>query len=148
MSQSSGGRARNGVGQSGGAAFGNHHRGRAGRVSGADDGAEIVRVLNAVEHHMQPALGGGFFQRGVAGRGSVSDDALMRRPGGVAVEMLARLKADRNSAPAAQLNQFLKAHAGRPACDNHHRSSGNPARIASRTGWIPASRDIRIRVLS
>jgi hypothetical protein len=77
-----------------------------------------VRILNAVEHDVKAAAGCGFLERGVAGAGSIRDDALMRGSRRSPVQLLARLKADGNAAFTAEIDQFLKATAGR-AFGNH-----------------------------
>src|SRR5438477_4363167 len=40
----------------GGAALGNHNAIGAGRIGGADDGAQIVRIFHAIEHHDEGKL--------------------------------------------------------------------------------------------
>ena len=108
---------RDGFGQAGGAAFGNHHGGGSGGVGGADDGAQIMRVLNAIQQDDQAETGGSLFQRGGERRASEGHDILMVGCG--AIELGAGFKAQRNIALAAQFDDLLKARTGGAARDEN-----------------------------
>lgn len=112
VGERSGGGADNDFGETGGAALRNHDGRGAGGVCGADDRAEIVRILDTVENHVQTAAGDSLLECGVFGGGTDPDDALMRDAARGAIEMVARFEADGDAALAAQVDQFLDAGAG------------------------------------
>ena len=92
----------------GGAAFRNHYRRGSGGVSGAQDRSQVVGVFNAVEHDVKAACAGCLFERRVTLARAERDHALMRHSSGGAIQPLARLHANRNTALAAQVDQFLQ----------------------------------------
>src|ERR1019366_122105 len=107
----SGGGLYRGAGEPGGAALGDNDAIGAGAVGGANESAEIVRVLHAVEDHQKAVLGVPLFQQGVhvgvllaAGDG---DDALVGVGIGGAVELLAGQEADLHAAGPAVVDEAL-----------------------------------------
>jgi hypothetical protein len=82
-------------------------------VRGTDDGAEVVRVFDAVEDDDHPAFGG-LFEIGVALGGAESDDALMGGAAGEAVERVAGFEADGDAGLAREIDDLLKAGAACP----------------------------------
>lgn len=120
--ESAGGGARDGVGEGGGAALGNDDAGGSGGERGANDGAEVVRVFDAIEENEESGrifLCGGeevFEIEGAAG-GEESDDALMVAGGCEAVEAGTIFKADRNVGGAGKANEFFDAVAVAAAGD-------------------------------
>jgi DNA-binding transcriptional MerR regulator len=127
VGQGSGGRALHHLGQAGGAALGNDDGGGSGGVRGADNRTQIVRVLYAVQHDVQPAVCRGFVQAGVLGRGSQGDHSLVRNSTGRAVQRFAGLEAYRNFALAAQIDQFLNPRACGALGDEHALERAAPA---------------------
>ena len=85
--EGSGGRSRHDVGQAGGAAFGNDDGRGSGGMRGANDGAQVMWILDAVEHHVQASGPARFIERGVFFRRPERDHALMRGAGGGAVQI-------------------------------------------------------------
>jgi DNA-binding transcriptional MerR regulator len=112
VGECSGGGAGYYVGEAGGAAVWDDHAGGAGGVRGADDGAQIVGIFNAVEHDMQTARGDGGFECRVFFGRAQRDYALMIGASGGAIELFAGFETHRNGAFAAQFDDFLKARAG------------------------------------
>jgi len=105
--------ARDHVGQSGGAPLGNHHGRGSGGVRRANDGAQIVRILDAVEHHVHPARADGRFERRVFFRGAQCHHTLVLWTARGAVQMFACFEADGNFSLAAQVDDLLKTRARR-----------------------------------
>lgn len=124
--QGSGSGAGNGVCQPGGTPFGNHDSGGAGGVGGTNDRPEIMRVLDSIQHDMQPAVRGSLFDRREARGRSISDHALVLGSSSVAIQVFLGLEANRNAALAANFDQFLKPGAGHALRDDHavERQSG------------------------
>ena len=82
-------------------------------MRGADDRAEIMRVLNAIENNMHASAGNGFFERRESFGGSERDHSLMlRRAHHSAIQHFPRLKSHRNAAFARQLEDLLDARSG------------------------------------
>src|SRR6185369_6375121 len=81
-----------------------------GGVSGADDGAEVVRVLDSVEDDDEGA-GGGLVEIGVLTGGAHGDDALVGGGAGEAVEGVTGLEADGDVGAAGEVDDLLKAGA-------------------------------------
>ena len=79
----------------------------------AYDGAQVVRVLDPVQYHVQPAACRRILERRILLGRAKSDDALMRCAVGGAVELLPRLEAQRNAALLAKRDQFLQPRASR-----------------------------------
>ena len=97
--------ARNGVGQADGAPLRNDHAMRASGERRANDGAEIVRIFDAIEKNDEAfaSVTGAFICRGEnavercrRARGRESDDSLMIFRIGQAIELAAVLKAHGN----------------------------------------------------
>ena len=86
----------------------NDDRARAGRVRGADDRAQVVRILHAVEHHDQ-FRAAPRFEVGVLPRRAHRDDALVRSRPGQPVERGARLEAHRDAGAPRQVDNLLHA---------------------------------------
>jgi len=88
-------------------------------VRRADDRSQVVRIFDAIQHHVQPSSRGGLVERGVTLRRADRDDALvrcrLRRP----VQLRARLEAHRDLALAAQLDQLLNARSAEPLRDQN-----------------------------
>src|SRR5579863_3418875 len=84
----------------------------------ADDRAQVVGVLDSVQHDVQPAACRGLLQRSILLSCAKSDDALMRSAIGCAVELLASLEAHRNPALFAKRDQFLQPW---PSCPLGHQ---------------------------
>ena len=98
-------------GQPRSASLGNNDAVRAGAVSRANDSAEVVRVLHAVEHNQKAVLVVALFQQSVhvgvllaAGDGN---DALVGVGIGGAIELLARQEANLHSASTAVVDEAL-----------------------------------------
>ena len=113
-----GGGACDGVGESGGSAFGNDHTVRACGEGGANDGAEIVRIFDAVEKDDEAFasvigafVGGGenAFERRRSARGGQGDDSLMIFRVGETIQLAAVFKADGNIARTSELDNFFDA---------------------------------------
>ena len=116
MRESSGGGASDRVGESGGAAFGDDDAVCSGGERGANDGAEVVGVFDAVEKDDETTLaiggvGGGenVFECGGSAGGGDSDDALMIAGVGKAIELSAVFEADGDAALARELHDFFDA---------------------------------------
>jgi DNA-binding transcriptional MerR regulator len=118
IGQRAGGRACDGLGKPDGAALRNDDGGRAGRVRGANDSAEIVRVLDAIEDDMQSSAKGGFIEGGVFFSGAESNHALMRGAAGGAIELIAGLESHGNFALAAEIDNFLNSRRSRAPGDH------------------------------
>ena len=103
------GGAGDGIGEAGGATFGDDDSYCSGGVRGADDGSEVVRIFDAVEDDVQSAGGDGLFQRGEFLGGSKGDNALVGSTLRRSVERFAGFKADGDLAIAAEFNDFLEA---------------------------------------
>jgi hypothetical protein len=98
------------------AAFRNDHAMRAGGEGRSNDGAEIVRIFDAVEKNNESFASvtstlvrcrENAFECGWCARGGKSDDTLMIFRIGKAVELAAVFKADRNVARTRELDDFL-----------------------------------------
>ena len=92
------------------AAFRNDHRLCSRRASRADQRAEIVGVLHAVQSEQQRGVTGTLdhiFKRGVGVTSHHRDHALVMRSLGHPVERRRRLETNRDTASAAQINQLL-----------------------------------------
>ncbi len=96
------------LGQTRSAPFRNHNGRGARGVRRANDRSQIVRILDAVEHHVQTGAGGGLFERRVSFRGSECDHALMRGASGDPVQLRSRFETDWNAALAAEIDELLK----------------------------------------
>jgi hypothetical protein len=108
-----------GFGEPGGAAFGDDDSAGSGGIGGADDGAEIVRILHTVEDDEHASTGGDVVERGVGVSGSEGDDTLVDRAGGEAVECVTRLESDWDTGFAAGIDDVLDAGAAGSSGDNH-----------------------------
>ena len=109
--QGAGGGFRGRLGQSGGTALGNDDRRGAGGVGRAHDGAQIVRVFDAVQHDdhgMFPGFRQNLVQRAVAGGGGDRQNPLMPASSGEPVESGRRLEAQRDAAFAAGVDERLQ----------------------------------------
>src|ERR1035437_963900 len=98
------------VGDAGRAPFRNHHRARARGVGRPDDGAQVVRIFDAVEHHQHFAWGHAV-EVGIPPSGAHGHHALVRRGAGQAVERRARLKAHGYRSAPRQIDDFLQPRA-------------------------------------
>ena len=98
------------VRDAGGTALGHDDRSGAGRMRGAHDGAQVVRIFHAVEHHEHLAIGHGI-QVGVLARRAQGDHALMGRGTRQAVQRRARFEAHGNLGLARQVDDLLQARA-------------------------------------
>lgn len=108
MFDGAGGSLGDGFGEAGGAAFGDENGIGAGGVGGADDGAEVVRIFDAIEQ--DEALGVGqdvFFGRVLLGRAE-GDDALMGGALHDAVNGFAGFKTHGDLGLAAKIDDFLE----------------------------------------
>ncbi len=94
-----------------GAPLGNDHRVRPCGVGRADDSAEIVRVLDAVQQHQHPGRADYTFQGDVAVRGGYRDHALMGGASRQPVERGPRLEADGDLGGTAKVHNLLNAGA-------------------------------------
>ncbi len=131
IGQRPGCRARDDFGQSSRAALWNYDRAGSRGMSGTDDRTEVVRILHAVENHVQAAGGSGFFQRRVFFGRTDPDYALVRHAARGTIEMLARLEADGNFPVAAQVNQFLDPRsAGAFGDQNAVEGAAGPNRLS------------------
>ena len=99
------GSTRDGVSESGGAAFGNDDAMRACGERRANDGAEIVGIFDAIEKHDESFAsvigafvcgGENVFECGCGAHSSKCDDSLMIFGVGEAIELAAVFKADRD----------------------------------------------------
>ena len=88
---------------------------RSGRMGGADDGPQVVRVLDAVEHHHQVG-GGDLIECRVLLRGSHGDYSLMGRSARQAVQSGPRFEADGHRSAARQVDDFLQAGSAGALC--------------------------------
>src|ERR1019366_304910 len=93
----------------------NHHRARARRVGRADDGAQVVGIFDAVEHHQHFARGHGV-EVGIPLSGAHGHHALVRRGAGHAVERRARLKAHGYGSAPRQIDDFLQSRPAGTLC--------------------------------
>ena len=116
MREGPGRSAGNRVGESGGASLRNDNAVCAGGERRADDGAEVVRVFNAVEQDDETALifgGVGASEDVVESGGSTGggdgDHTLMIAGVGKAVEIGAIFEADGNLSLAGELDDFFDA---------------------------------------
>jgi len=104
-----------GFGESGGAAFRHYDRARSGRVRGANDGAEVMRIFHAIEHNDQRRMRGYVFEFRVLLFRAERDDALMGFDARETVHRAAIFKADRRASVAGEIDDFLHATAGQSA---------------------------------
>ena len=128
MCERAGRNAGDGVRQTSGAPLGDDEASSACSESRANDGANVVRVFDAVEKNEQLIGGLGialrmagekiFYVEGFA-RGGEGHDALVMFGGRGAVELDAILEAHRNPARARQVENFLYAAAVLPAGDEY-----------------------------
>jgi DNA-binding transcriptional MerR regulator len=118
IGQRAGGSTRDSFRKPDGATFRNHDGGCARSMRGANDGAEIVGVLDAVEDDMKTAFGGGFIEGRVFFSGAEGDHALMSDARGGAIELIARFESHRNLAFAAEVDDFLNSRCGRAPGDH------------------------------
>jgi DNA-binding transcriptional MerR regulator len=119
IGQRAGGSACDGLRKPDGSAFRNNDGGGAGCMRGADDGAEIVRVLDAVDDYMQAAVGsGGFFQRRVFFGRAERHDTLMRHSFARPIEAIARFETHRNFAFPAEVDDLLNSGRGHAPGDH------------------------------
>ena len=116
MRQCSGGGARDRVRETSGAAFGNNYAMSAGGKGSADDGAEIVRIFDAIEENNQTQVIFGFicviddvFEGGGCAHGGDRDDALVLAGVGEAIELAAIFKTNGDAARASELHDFFDA---------------------------------------
>src|SRR5712692_3970804 len=127
MRQGAGGSARHRVRQSRRAPLRNDHAVRSRGQRGADDCAQVVWILDAVEQHNQPFLSAAV--AGIRGRENVVEGgsragssqghyALMILGIGQAVELAALLKSHGDVSLARQLHDFLHARILPPARDH------------------------------
>ena len=103
-------------------------------MGGTDNGAEIVRVFNAVEDDDEFRGGGDFVKRGVFFFGAEGDDSLMRFDAGETVERAAVFKSDGRARGAGEVDDFLQTLASGAAGDEDALGVGRLARRASTTG--------------
>jgi hypothetical protein len=108
-------------GEPGGAAVGNQNGGCAGGVGSADNGSQVVRILNAVEQHQKLDLAARehVFELGIALGGPEGDYALVRSAVRSALESLSRLEADRYGTFAGQIDDLLKTRSPGPPGDQN-----------------------------
>lgn len=98
-----------GLGESGGAAFGHDYGGSARGMRGADDGSQIVRIFHSVEYDEELRVVEDGVDAGVLVGGCKRDQSLMVSVGAGAVERVFRLKPDGDGAVAAEVDDFLDA---------------------------------------
>ena len=112
--EGAGGGAGHGLGERRGTAFPNHNGIGAGGMGGAHNGAEVVRIFDAIEDDEQARVisGGNGIEVHIFVRGAEGHDALMSDSLCGAIEGFARLEADRHLHGAAQIDNFLNAGAG------------------------------------
>ncbi len=91
----------------------NHNRGRAGGVCRSDDRPQVVRILHAVQHHVQTVLRGRLLQTGVLFGSAERNHALMDGSSGCTVEVLAWLIMNHNLSLPAEFDQLLHACSAR-----------------------------------
>ena len=141
MRERAGGGAFNGVGQAGGAAFRNYDAVGAGGERGANNGAEIVRIFDAVEKNEEALRSFGCeqvfeFDRGF--RGAECGHALMFARAGEAIELDAIFESYGDAFRVGELDDGFHAVAVAAAAITM-RSSARPAARASSTAWNPVN---------
>lgn len=107
-----------GFGQPRRAALGHDHGGGSGGVGGAHDGAQVVRVLDAVQDNDEPRALQDVLQFAVLDGGSQSEDTLVRADARQPVQGLAGLEANRDAALARHPDQFVDPSSGGAAGDD------------------------------
>ena len=100
------------IGEARRAAFRDDYACGAGGVGGADDGSQVVRIFDAVEHHVQAARGDRLVERRIFFGRAERDYALMIGAAGRPVQVLTRFETHGNRAFAAQFDDFLQARTG------------------------------------
>ena len=97
-------------------------------MGSSDNGSQVVRILDAVEHHQQAGSGSRehVVEFGIALRGSEGHDALVRGPVRSAIERLAWLEAHRHGTVPGQIDDLLQTRATGSPSDQQavERASG------------------------
>lgn len=126
MFQRAGSRFRDRLGKPGRAAIGNHNRRSARGMRGANDGAQIVRIFHAIQHHQQLRVDRNFIQLSVALGRAERQHSLVRGAIRSPVERLSGLKPHRHRLLSRQIDDLLQARTTRPA------SNQNPIKTSPR----------------
>ena len=139
-----------GLGQAGAVPLGQQHAVGPRRFRGAQDRAQVARVLDAVEHDEQAPGRAPVWSSAVEGHdrlgGDDRDEALVGHAARHAVEGLAGLEAQGDAEPAGPRDGFGDAAVAQSLHDQQRgRSAGCPAASASRTGLMPQMRFMRLR---
>jgi len=121
MLEGSGGSFGDYLGESRRPALGNKNGGCARGMGGANNGAQVMWILNAVEQRQQLDSGSreNFVELGIALGGSEGQDPLVRGAVRGAVECLARLKAYRHGTFAGQIDDLLNTRSTGSASDQN-----------------------------
>jgi hypothetical protein len=86
-------------------------------MRGPDNRAQVMRIFHAVQNHVQPAAGDGFFERGESLRRSEPYYSLMSRSHGRAIQHFARFETHGDPMLARQIDDFLNARSSGPLGD-------------------------------
>lgn len=73
----------------------------------ANDRAQIVRILDAIQDHVKAAARRRLVERSVSFRASKPDDALVRRAAGCPIQLLPRFETNRDAPLPAQIDDLL-----------------------------------------
>jgi hypothetical protein len=111
MFQSAGRSLRDGLGQPCGAAFGDHDGAGSRSVSGANDGAQVVRIFDSVQHDQKFGSGGDVFELRVFLFGTESDDTLMGLGAGETVQRASVFETHGRFVGSGEVDDFLEAMA-------------------------------------
>src|SRR5579872_5849178 len=98
----------NGFRQPGRSPFRNYDRCGAGRMRGAHDRSQVVRIFDAVQDYVQAAAFGSLFERRIRFDRTKCDDSLMGGTACRAVQLRTRLEAHGDSALPAEIDHLLK----------------------------------------
>jgi hypothetical protein len=108
---------RNCFGEPGCAAFRDDDRTCARGICGTDDGAEIMRVFDAIEHDHEPGIDGGLIEIGILRGGSHGDDSLVDLAAGDALQGTAIFKADGRFGATGEVDDLLYTGTTGTLCD-------------------------------
>jgi hypothetical protein len=106
-----------GLGESGGTAFGDDHGVGSGGMGGADNSPEIVRIFYTIEDDEEFGGGSNVVQLSVLFFGAKCDNSLVRLDAGETVERAAIFEPDGSVGGAGEIDDFLEAMASGAAGD-------------------------------
>jgi hypothetical protein len=115
--EGAGGGFSHGFGEAGGTAFGDDDPTGSGGVGGTDDGAEIVRIFDAVEHDQEVGGGGDRLQFRILLFGAERNESLVGFRAGETIKGAAVFEADGDMGLAGEVDDLLDAATAEAAGD-------------------------------